>query len=118
MGTEFAQSSEWNHDSQLDWWLLQFDKHKGMQALVKDLNNFYKEEKLLWKNDYNPEGFKWLDVNDADHSVFAMLRTLPDEEGEIIAVSNFTPVPYVGYRLGVPRPGVYKIVLNTDDKKY
>ena len=118
MGTEFAQSSEWNHDSQLEWWLLQFDKHRGMQNLVRDLNKLYVNEPLLWKNDYDPSAFKWLDVNDAEHSIFAALRTDPETHEEIIAVSNFTPVPYVAYRLGVPRPGVYSIILNTDDKKY
>ena len=118
MGTEFGQSSEWNHDSQLEWWLLQFDKHQGIQNLVRDLNTLYVKEPLLWKNDYDPSAFKWLDVNDAEHSVFAALRTDEENHSEIIAVSNFTPVPYVAYRLGVPRPGVYQVILNTDDKKY
>lgn len=76
----------------------------------------------MWANDYNPECFRWLDVSDAEHSIFAMLRTLNGEGGEIndefIMVSNFTPVPYVAYRLGVPRPGTYQIMINTDDKKY
>ncbi|MBO6258835.1 MAG: 1,4-alpha-glucan branching protein GlgB [Succinivibrio sp.] len=118
MGTEFAQSSEWNNDSQLDWWLLKFDKHQGVQNLVKDLNALYVSDRTLWKNDYDSNAFTWLDVNDSDHSVFAMLRTLPGEDDEIIAVSNLTPVPYVAYRLGVPKPGTYRVVLNTDDKKY
>lgn len=126
MGTEFAQGNEWNHDSSLDWWLLQFDKHKGVQNLVKDLNKFYKENPVLWQNDYDPEAFRWLDVSDAEHSIFAMLRTIPNHDAnsdgapkdEMMMVSNFTPVPYVGYRLGVPRAGTYQVVLNTDDQKY
>ena len=127
MGTEIGQGNEWNHDASLDWWLLQYDKHKGVQALVKDLNHFYRQNAVLWANDYDPDAFRWLDVSDAEHSVFAMLRTLPDRDNaqgsgqnkdEIIMVSNFTPVPYVAYRLGVPRPGTYKVVFNTDDKKY
>ena len=122
MGTEIAQGNEWNHDAGIDWWLLQYDKHKGVQALVKDLNKFYKDNAVMWANDYNPECFRWLDVSDAEHSIFAMLRTLNGEGGDItdefIMVSNFTPVPYVAYRLGVPRPGTYQIMINTDDKKY
>lgn len=118
MGTEFGQGSEWNHDAQLEWWLLQFDKHHGVQELVKDLNHMYTADPVLYENDYNPDCFKWLDVNDAEHSVFAMLRTSEDHKDETIMVSNFTPVPYVAYRLGVPRPGKYEVVMNTDDKKY
>lgn len=122
MGTEIAQSSEWNHDAQLEWWLLDFEKHKGVQKLVHDLNKVYQKESVLWENDYDPKSFAWLDVNDAEHSIFAMLRTLNDVKGnitdEIVAVSNFTPVPYIAYRLGVPRPGTYEVIINTDDKKY
>ena len=116
MGSEFGQGSEWNDNAQLDWWLLKYPKHQGIQALVKDLNHLYRNEKALWAEDYNPEAFKWLDVNDADHSVFAMERKAGDET--IIAISNFTPVPYVAYRVGVATPGTYEVILNTDDKKY
>ncbi len=122
MGTEIAQGSEWNHDAQLDWQLLQYDKHKGVQRLVADLNKLYKEDICLYENDYDPSCFKWLDVNDAEHSIFAMLRTMHDKKGDIsdetLILSNFTPVPYIAYRLGVPRPGLYEIVLNTDSSKY
>ncbi len=117
MGSEFGQGSEWNNDGQLDWWLLKFDKHQGLKNLIKDLNAFYKNEPALWKTDFDSASFSWLDVNDADHSVFAMLRRNGDDD-QIIAVTNFTPVPYVAYRLGVPKPGTYKVVFNTDDKKY
>lgn len=118
MGSEFAQSSEWNYDAQLEWWLLQFDKHHGMQELIRDLNTMYRNDPVLYQTDYDPECFKWLDVNDADHSVFAMLRTAEEGDDVTIMVSNFTPVPYIAYRLGVPTPGTYEVVLNTDDKKY
>ena len=91
MGSEFGQGSEWNNDAQLDWWLLKYSKHQGIQKMVKDLNTIYKNEKTMWQNDYDPKCFKWLDVNDADHSVFAMLRTTNDGD-DFIAVSNFTPV--------------------------
>ena len=119
MGSEFGQGSEWNNDGQLDWWLLKFDKHRGIQSLVRDLNALYRAEPALWRYDYAPNSFYWLDVNDADHSVFAMMRScVGGEDDEIIAVTNFTPVPYVAYRLGVPKPGRYRMLLNTDDKKY
>ena len=96
--------------------VVKYPKHQGIQALVRDLNNLYRKEPCLWKDDYNPEAFKWFDVNDADHSVFAMQRNCGDDF--IIEVSNFTPVPYVAYRLGVPPPGTYEVIFNTDDKKY
>lgn len=117
MGSEFGQGSEWNDNTQLDWWLLKYPKHQGVQKLVQDLNEMYKKEPALWKRDYDSDAFRWLDVNDAEHSIFAMLRS-GDDGDCIIAVSNFTPVPYVAYRLGVPTPGTYKVILNTDDKKY
>ena len=116
MGSEFGQGSEWNDNAQLEWWLLKYPKHQGIQKLVKSLNAVYKKEKALWKNDYNPQSFRWLDVNDADHSVFAMQR---EADGEyVLAVANFTPVPYVTYRLGVPEEGTYEIIFNSDDKEY
>ncbi len=118
MGSEFGQGSEWNVDAQLDWWLLRYEKHQGIQDLVRDLNKLYTGDPCLWQNDYDPKAFTWLDVTDSEHSIFAMLRTLPDGDDEIIAVSNMTPVPYIAYRLGVPKPGTYQVVLNTDDKKY
>lgn len=118
MGTEFGQTSEWNVDSQLDWWLLKYEKHQGIQRLVRDLNDLYLNDPCLWENDYDPKSFMWLDVNDAEHSIFAMMRMDKDRDDEIIAVSNFTPVPYIAYRLGVPKPGSYKVVLNTDDRSY
>ena len=117
MGSEFAQGAEWNHDGQLEWWLTQFDKHRGMRDLIRDLNYFYRANEALFKYDYDDKAFFWLDVNDADHSVFAMLRRAENNES-LIAVSNFTPVPYIAYRLGVLTEGTYEVVLNTDDKKY
>lgn len=118
MGTEIAQGSEWNHDAQVEWHLTQYDKHKGVQKLVRDLNALYKKEHTLFENDYDENCFYWLDVNDADHSVFAMMRKNEAGDDFIIAVSNFTPVPYIGYRLGVLTDGTYEIVLNTDDTQY
>jgi 1,4-alpha-glucan branching enzyme len=118
MGTEFAQSAEWNHDSQLQWWLLQFDKHQGQKNLIKDLNNLYKSEPALYVSDYDKGGFVWLDHSDYQNSIFAMMRRDDNGENEVIAVSNFTPSTQDGYRLGVPKAGTYKVLLNTDSKYY
>ncbi len=118
MGTEFAQSAEWNHDSQLQWWLLQFDKHQGQKKLIQDLNNLYRSEPALYVADYDKIGFMWLDHSDYQNSIFAMMRRDANGENSIIAVSNFTPTTHEGYRLGVPTKGKYKVVLNTDSKCY
>ncbi len=118
MGTEFAQTAEWNHDSQLQWWLLQFDKHKGQQQLIKDLNKLYLTEPALYSADYDKTGFMWLDHSDYQNSIFAMMRRDQDGKNEIMVVSSFTPTPHQGYRLGVPSRGTYKVLLNTDSKHY
>lgn len=118
MGTEFGQGSEWNNDSALDWWLLKYDKHRGIQNMVRDLNRLYRDSPALWRDDYRPEAFTWLDVNDAEHSIFAMLRRDLKGDDDVIAVANFTPVPYIAYRVGVRTPGTYRVAFNSDDKAY
>ncbi|MGN1394278.1 MAG: 1,4-alpha-glucan branching protein GlgB [Succinivibrionaceae bacterium] len=118
MGTEFAQSAEWNHDSQLQWWLLQFDKHQGQKKLIQDLNKLYKSEPALYNADYDKGGFLWLDHSDYQNSVFALMRRDDKQENEVIVVSNFTPTPHKEYRLGVPKKGTYEVILNTDSKYY
>ncbi|MBQ3681564.1 MAG: 1,4-alpha-glucan branching protein GlgB [Succinimonas sp.] len=118
MGSEFAQTAEWNHDSQLQWWLLDFDKHRGQKQLVKDLNKLYVSEPALYNADYDKCGFMWLDHSDYQNSIFALIRRDENQENEIIAVSNFTPTPHQNYRLGVPKKGTYKVLLNTDSRHY
>ena len=118
MGTEFAQTAEWNHDSQLQWWLLQFEKHQGQKKLIQDLNNLYLSEPALYAADYDKNGFVWLDHSDYQNSIFAMMRRDQDSKNEVMIVSNFTPTPHEGYRLGVPTRGTYKVLLNTDSKHY
>lgn len=118
MGTEFGQSTEWNHDSQLQWWLLQFDKHRGQQALIRDLNAFYRDEPAMYEADYDRSGFMWLDHSDADHSVYSLLRRNKAGDRCVLVVSNFIPMPYNQYRLGVPDAGEYKIAINTDSQYY
>ena len=118
MGTEFAQSTEWNHDAQLQWWLLQFDKHKGQQSLIRDLNHLYSNESAMYEADYIRGGFMWLDHGDAERSVYAMLRRNKAGDQSILSVSSLTPSPVPAYRLGVPEAGTYKVVLNTDSSYY
>jgi len=117
MGQEFAQPSEWNHDAELPWGLLQDPQHAGVQTLVRDLNRLYRQEPALHQLDCEAGGFEWLVSDDADHSVFAWLRR--DAAGRsVLVVCNFTPVPRTDYRIGVPASGAWREVLNTDAGVY
>ena len=118
MGQEFAQPGEWNHDAPLPWELLDDPRHAGVQRLVADLNRIYRELPALHRLDCEAAGFDWLDASDAEQSVLAWLRR--DEQGGVVlVVSNFTPLPRVAYRLGVPQGhGAWKEVLNTDSSHY
>ncbi len=117
MGAEIAQTSEWNHDGQLEWHWLQYDKHSGMQKLVKDLNHLYRQQTPLHQCDSDPCAFEWREQNDGDCSVFAHERF--DEAGHrILVVSNMTPAPRNGYRIGVPVTGRYELLLNSDATEY
>lgn len=118
MGTEIAQSSEWNHDGQLDWWLLSFDKHRGQQNLIRDLNKLYCSDNAMYDADYDHTGFEWLDYGNWENSVLSMIRKNKAQTSFVIATSSFTPVPRDNFRIGVPEAGEYEVVLNTDDEKY
>ncbi|MEZ2414757.1 1,4-alpha-glucan branching protein GlgB [Muriicola sp. E247] len=118
MGAEFGQSSEWNFEQSLDWHLLQYDFHKGVQELVKDLNAFYKENPALFEKQFSSEGFQWIDYGDHENSVLTYMRKGHKEENDLVIACNFTPVPREKYRIGVPRAGQFKEVFNTDAKKY
>ena len=117
MGCEIAQPSEWNHDTSLDWHLLEHPEHKGIQSLVRDLNHAYRATPALYERDCEAAGFKWLIGGDIENSVFAFAR-FGDHGETAVAVSNFTPVPRTNYRIGVPRPGYYKESVNTDAEIY
>ena len=117
MGDEFAQRDEWQHDRGLDWHLLGTPLHAGVHQLVKDLNRLYRSVSALHEVDFEPAGFSWLICEDRDNSVFAFMR-FDRAGGAIIAVSNFTPVPREDYALGVPAPGRYRELLNTDASVY
>ena len=121
MGNEFAQGREWNYEESLDWFLLDENHggpwHKGVLQLVKDLNGIYQKNAPLFELDGEPEGFDWLVVDDAENSVFAFERKSSNGE-HIIVISNFTPVPREGYRIGVNVAGEYEEILNTDSMYY
>jgi 1,4-alpha-glucan branching enzyme len=118
MGQEFAQRSEFSEARSLEWHLLQHDSHRGVQHLVADLNKLYAAEPALHEVDFEWHGFEWLDCNDADNSVFSFLRRGKNPQDLFVVVLNATPVVREGYRVGVPQPGFYQEVLNTDAAIY
>ena len=117
MGQEFGQFIEWDEKKQLDWMLLGYDKHRQLQNYVKDLNRFYRDTPALWQVDYSWEGFQWIVPDDNQQSVVAFLRR--DSAGKMLMiVCNFNPVLRQDYEMGVPNPGSYKEILNSDDARY
>jgi 1,4-alpha-glucan branching enzyme len=119
MGGEFGQRREWSHDRSLDWHLLDTGPfHKGLQLLVRDLNALHRREVALHQLDSDPAGFQWIDCSDSERSIVSFLRRGRDATALVIVICNFTPVPRFGYRVGVPRLGFYREVLNTDGAAY
>ncbi|ANK88845.1 MULTISPECIES: 1,4-alpha-glucan branching protein GlgB [unclassified Rhizobium] len=118
MGGEIAQPGEWNHDESIAWDVLDRPAHAGLQRLVKDLNGFYAEEPALQFGDFHPEGFEWAAADDAVNSVLGMLRYAENRASSVLVVSNFTPVPRYGYRIGVPQDGVWIERMTTDAREY
>ncbi|MEW6746633.1 MAG: 1,4-alpha-glucan branching protein GlgB [Planctomycetota bacterium] len=119
MGTELGQWREWNHEESLDWHLLQYDRHLAIQRWVKDLNHFYRSEKVLWQTDFDGRGFEWIDFHDAETTTLSYMRKgLDDSSGPLLAVANFTPVPRPDYRIGAPAGGFWREVLNSDATLY
>jgi len=118
MGAEIAQREEWSHESSLDWHLLEYAPHQGVQRLTRDLNRLLRAEPALHEVDADPAGYEWIDANDSDHSVVTYLRKSRDEKDVILVACNFTPVPRYGYRVGSPRAGFWREVLNTDAAEY
>jgi 1,4-alpha-glucan branching enzyme len=118
MGCEFGQWREWIHDESLDWHLLSSERHLGVQRLLTDLNRLYRAEPALHLGDCEPGGFEWIDGSDAQQSVVSFLRKVPGSDEFILAVFNFTPVPRIDYRVGVPRWGVWRECLNSDAADY
>ncbi|MGO8928952.1 MAG: 1,4-alpha-glucan branching protein GlgB [Limisphaerales bacterium] len=119
MGCEFGQSAEWNANSELDWKLLDAGPyHRGLQRLVEDLGKLYLAEPALWKGDYDTEGFHWIDNSDHLNSVVSFLRQDAEHFHELVVIMNLTPVPRLHYRIGLPRPGPWRELLNSDAAVY
>ncbi len=119
MGGEFGQTSEWNFQQSLDWHLLEYGVHSGVQQLVKDLNAFYKKYPALYEKQFSPEGFQWIDYGDHENSVLTYIRKGHDEKNDIYIALNLTPVVRENYRIGIPKKsGVVKELFNSDAKKY
>jgi 1,4-alpha-glucan branching enzyme len=117
MGGEIAQRAEWSHEKSIDWHLLEWQPHAGMQRLVGDLNRLHREEPALHELDCDPSGFEWVDTSDADSSVLSFLRLSRDRE-PVLCVFNFTPIARPDYRVGVPQAGRWEELLNTDATDY
>jgi 1,4-alpha-glucan branching enzyme len=118
MGGEFGQRREWQHDESLEWHVLQYPLHAGVQRWLKDLNAFYRCTPALWQEDFSAAGFEWVDCNDWEGSVLSFLRKGRDADDVVLAVCNFTPVPRHNYLVGVPRGGWWRECLNSDSQWY
>jgi 1,4-alpha-glucan branching enzyme len=118
MGTELGQWHEWSEQGPLDWGLLERPLHEGGRRWIRDLNRLYLREPALWQRDTTYEGFEWIDFSDVENSVVAFRRIGNDPGNDLILLCNFTPVPRVGYRIGVPSGGRYLELLNSDAEVY
>jgi 1,4-alpha-glucan branching enzyme len=116
MGSEFGQGEEWDSTAVIDWYLLDYPNHQGVRMLIRDLNRVYRSYPALYSHDFDWEGFEWIDCHDAQNSVLVYLRRVDDEF--LVVALNFTPVPRDAYRIGVPAPGVYQEILNSDASDY
>lgn len=117
-GSEFGQSSEWNFQQSIDWHLLEYDVHKGVQNLVKDLNTLYKEETALHEKQFSTEGFEWIDHGDHENSIISYIRKGDREKENLVIVLNLTQTPQNNYRIGLPKKGTLKEIFNSDASKY
>ena len=118
MGCEFGQWREWNHDDSLEWSLTERPLHGGLQKFVEDLNALYQAQPALYQRDYEPGGFEWIDCNDHEASVISLIRRGVDPDDWLVVVLNWTPIVRHGYRVGVPEPGFYAELLNSDAEVY
>ncbi|MBN1847032.1 MAG: 1,4-alpha-glucan branching protein GlgB [Deltaproteobacteria bacterium] len=118
MGGEFGQWWEWDHQQSLQWHLLEFEPHQGLQRYVKDLNRTYLSQPAMYENDFDPSGFEWIDFRDADSTVVSFIRKGKSPDDMLVFVFNFTPVPRIGYRIGVFKKGHYDTLINSDADDY
>lgn len=118
MGAEIGQWTEWNHDSEVDWALREFETHEGIRRLICDLNRMYRSEKALFSSDHESDGFRWIVGDDTTNCVLAFVRQTQDESEQLVVVANLTPTPRHDYRIGVPQSGYFREVINTDASWY
>ncbi|CAL2106271.1 1,4-alpha-glucan branching enzyme [Tenacibaculum sp. 190524A02b] len=118
MGSEFGQHAEWNFQTSLDWYVLQYDVHKGAQKLVKDLNTLYRKYPALYEKQFEQDGFEWINYDDHENSVISYIRKGKHEKNSLIVVCNMTPIPRESYRIGLPKKGKLIQLFNSDYKKY
>lgn len=118
MGQDFAQLQEWSEARELDWFLLAEDWHRQLQEFTKDLLHLYKKNKAMYELDCSPEGFEWVNADDAERSIYSFIRHSKDGKKNLLFVCNFTPMERKEYRVGVPRRKQYKLILDSDEKKY
>jgi len=118
MGMDIGQWNEWNHESSIDWHLLDYETHNGLKNWVRELNNTYRKYPALHEIDFKGDGFKWIDANDAYNSILSFIRFSRGKKNTVIAVCNMTPVPRYNYRIGVPEEGRWKEILNSDALNY
>jgi 1,4-alpha-glucan branching enzyme len=118
MGCELGQWAEWNHEGSVEWHLLDYEGHSGVQRWVRDLNTFFRGEPAAHELDFQPEGFRWIDCNDSEQSTLSFMRKARNPDDVLVSAFNFTPVPRHNYRIGVPSAGYWREVLNGDAELY
>ena len=118
MGCEIGQTWEWNNDDGLPWYLLNYAVHQRLQTFVRELNGLYRREPSLYEVDDTYQGFEWIDFHDWESSVISFVRFARDRDDFIVFVFNFTPVPRLNYRVGVPKDGAYREIFNTDAEMF
>ena len=118
MGGEFGQDAEWSHDRSLDWHLVDFPEHRGVQRLVQDLGVLYRATPALWERDHRPEGFRWIDANNVDQNILSFIRLDAAGRPGLVCVANFSPVVHHGFRVGMPLAGRWREAVNTDAESY
>ena len=118
MGSEIGQTNEWDHNNQVDWWLLDYEIHRRFQTYNQALNHFYRREPALWEVDFQYQGFEWIDLHDVEHSVLSFVRRGKRSEDYLVIVCNFTPQPHWNYRVGFPETGLHLEVFNSDAEAF
>ena len=118
MGAEIGQTSEWNSEGQVEWWLLDYEIHRKFQAFCAALNEFYTREPALYEVDFHWEGFEWIDFHDMENSMIAFIRHAKNSDEYVVFVCNFTPQLHTQYRLGLPESGEFLELFNSDSAAF